>query len=177
MRTAAFFLMASIALCLGQHLDELKITSGQVYKDVYVYNADNDAVYIKYGPHYQGVKIPWRMIPQDRQQELNQIANKIHQEEKSERLRSAAQVSCKFKISQIAQNGALVNIISLQKGNDASFDPNADTTAFIYGDFSQNVDGEVLSMDLYFAGNYQYETVLGATRTVYALSTTFREKR
>ena len=168
MKRILFFL---ICVAIPVFAEDLRISTGQIYKDIEVYDADDGALYIKHGFYHQGVKLTWNYLTAAQRAKLEPIGR-----QKAEAAAKVSQVTRQavqgdFLVSQVTKSGVL-GYTYLPDPQLNGMKTKSTNLSFIYcdtGDIADNT--RVTGLTLYPAGTFSYESVLGATKTVRAYTT------
>jgi hypothetical protein len=94
---------------------------------------------------------------------------------------AAASKPLKVKIEQVLPNGILVKVLpaSVERGGETFYLPDcwkSEELVFLHCDSKGMIDGQIKQWrEVYPAGRIQYESVIGATKTVQAFTLSYKQ--
>src|SRR5678815_4073235 len=167
MKPALLFL---ICVAIPAFAEDLRISTGQIYRNIQVYDAEDNAIYLGHGFDHRGIKLTWNYLTAEQRAKWEPIGRK-----KAETAAKVAQVTSKaiqgdFVVSQVAAAGVLgyiyvpdPQLIGKTKSSGL---------CFLYCNTRDIADHQKLpGLTLYRIGTFSYESVLGADMTVRAYTT------
>jgi hypothetical protein len=181
--------LAPVALAEDEKIPELKTADGKVFQNVTITKVEPDAIRIM---HEAGAaKIQFEMIPEELRKKFNMSSESVDlyrekiREQQVKQQRDAKErdlivkkmISLDGTVLQVLETGVLLSEASFMKvgieGEKRTKMPVS--PVFVECDSSKYVDGDSFDEYVFYDGNFIYESVSGAKKTVGAF-TTNREK-